>query len=117
MADDDAGDLAEAIAALRADLAAAMDEGRGQGMQFGLGDVELTLQLVARKHGGARIGWAVLGVGGSYDAARTHSIKLVLQPMFETPAGILTRDFTIASQGSSQPVVGEQMLPEGDQPG
>jgi hypothetical protein len=48
----DGGDLPEAIASLRAGLEAALAEGRGKDVQFGLGEVELTLQLVADKHAG-----------------------------------------------------------------
>ncbi len=49
------GDLVNAIAALRADLQDAMAERRGHGVQFGLGDIELTLQLVADKHAGGKL--------------------------------------------------------------
>ena len=67
------GDLAEAIAALRADLEAALAEGQGKDVQFVLGDVELTLQLVADKHAGGKIGWSVLGVdAGASRSGRTR---------------------------------------------
>jgi hypothetical protein len=105
--------LAEAVASLRADLLAAIVEGQGKDLQFGLGDVELTLQLVATKHGGAKIGWSLLGIDGSYDAARTHVAKLTLQPAYRTTAGGYTRDFTIASQTLAEPRVGPEPLPGG----
>jgi hypothetical protein len=76
------GDLAEAIAALRASLEAAVAEGQGKDVQFVLGDVELTLQLVADRHAGGKIGWSVLGVDAGGKSERMHSVKLVLQPRF-----------------------------------
>lgn len=81
------GDLAEAIAALRAGLEAALAEGQGKGVQFVLGDVELTLQLVADRHAGGKIGWSVLGADAGGKSERTHSVKLVLQPRFLQPDG------------------------------
>src|ERR1700685_1839532 len=77
----DAGDLAEAIEALRADLESAIQEGHGKNVQFGVGDIELTLQLVATKHGGGKIGWSVLGLAAGAENARTHTIKLKLTPL------------------------------------
>ena len=82
-----AGDLAEAVATLRASLESAMAEGHGKDVQFVLGDVELTLQLVADRHAGGKIGWSVLGVGAGGKSERTHSVKLVLQPRFKQPDG------------------------------
>jgi hypothetical protein len=67
------GDLAEAIAALRAGLDAALAEGQGKDVQFGLGDVELTLRLVAEKHAGGKIGWSVLGAAAGGTSERTHT--------------------------------------------
>jgi hypothetical protein len=81
------GDLAAAVAALRADLESAMAEGQGKDVQFVLGDVELTLQLVAEKHGGGKVGWSVLGVDAGGKSERTHSVKLVLQPRFKQKDG------------------------------
>jgi len=104
-------DLTEAIAGLRKSLLAAMEEGQGQPMQFGLSEVEVTLQLVATKHGGGKIGWSVLGVDGSYDSAKTHSVKLKLQPTYQSEDGTYTRDFTIASQASSSPEFGPAPVP------
>lgn len=72
----EAGDLAGAIASLRADLESAIREGQGHDVQFGLGDVELTLQLVATKHGGGKVGWSVLGVDAGVQNERTHTVKL-----------------------------------------
>ena len=100
------GDLAEAIAALRAGLEAALAEGSGKDVQFGLGDVELTLQLVADKHAGGKIGWSVLGVDAGGKSERTHSMKLVLQPRFRQKDGSYIGDFTITDRPDTAPDVG-----------
>lgn len=99
------GDLVKAIAALRADLQAAMGEGQGKSMQFGLGDIELTLQLVAEKHGGGTIGWSILGVDAGAQSERTHIVKLTLKPQYLRPDGTYTTEFTIADQVDAVPDV------------
>lgn len=93
----DAGDLAEAIEALRADLESAIEEGQGKNVQFGVGEIELTLQLVATKHGGGKIGWSVLGLAAGAENARTHTIKLKLTPRRVQADG--TYDNLVASTG------------------
>jgi hypothetical protein len=100
------GDLAEAVASLRADLEAALAEGQGKHVQFGLGDVELTLQLVADKHAGGKIGWSVLGADVGGKSERTHAVKLVLQPLFRQEDGSYSGDFTIADRPDGAPGVG-----------
>jgi|SRR5882724_11503140 len=100
------GDLAEAIAALRAGLEAALAEGRGRHVQFGLGDVELTLQLVADKHAGGKIGWSVLGADAGGKSERTHSVKLMLQPRYRQPDGTYSDEFTIADESGASPGIG-----------
>lgn len=102
----DIGDLPEAIAALRAGLESALTEGQGQDVQFALGDVELTLQLVADKHAGGKIGWSVLGVDAGGKSERTHSVKLVLKPRFRQENGSYRDDFTIADRPDVTPGVG-----------
>ena len=104
---EEGGDLVQAIAALRTDLQDAMAQGRGDDVQFGLGDVELTLQLVADKHAGGKIGWSVLGVDAGLKSERTHVVKLTLKPHYRKPDGTYTTDFTIADQTGAAPVVGE----------
>lgn len=102
----DAGDLAEAIAALRADLETAISEGHGKNVQFGLGEIELTLQLVATKHGGGKVGWSILGVDAGAGNERTHTIKLTLKPLQRAADGTYTADFAVASQATAVPGVG-----------
>jgi len=88
--------LAEAIGALRAELATAMSEGSGKALQFTLDPVELSLQTVITKDANGKIGWQVLEVGGSYESAATHSLTLRLTPLWRSKDGRLVRDFTIA---------------------
>jgi hypothetical protein len=100
------GDLVKAIAALRVDLQAAMAEGQGTDVQFGLGDVELTLQLVAEKHAGGKIGWSVLGADAGAKSERTHVVKLTLKPKCRQPDGAYSTDFAIADQVDKVPGIG-----------
>jgi hypothetical protein len=50
---EEGGDLVKALASLRADLQAAMAGGRGNDVQFGLGEIELTLQPRYRQSDGS----------------------------------------------------------------
>jgi hypothetical protein len=102
----DVGDLAEAIAALRADVESAIVEGRGREVQFGLGEIELTLQLVATKHGGGKIGWSVLGIDAGAGNQRTHAVKLTLQPLHRMPDGGYAAKFAVADHAATEPGVG-----------
>ena len=102
----DAGDLADAIASLRSDLESAISEGRDKDVQFGLGEIELTLQLIATKHGGGRIGWSVLGADAGAESARTHTIKLTLKPLRRTADGTYTADFAVADHRALDPGIG-----------
>lgn len=102
----DTGDLAEAVESLRAGLEAALAQGRDRDVQFGLGDVELTLQLVADRHGGGKIGWSVLGVDAGVNSERTHSVKLVLKPRIRREDGNYGEDGTIADRPDGAPGIG-----------
>jgi hypothetical protein len=92
--------LASAVEALRRELAEALDAGRDQDIQFGLEPIELTVQAAVSKEANGKIGWKILGLGGSYESASTQTLRLRLTPMLRT-AGGLTRDFAIA--GPSTP--------------
>lgn len=102
----EAGDLAEAIAALRSGLEAALAEGQGRDVQFSLGDIELTLQLVADKHVGGKIGWSVLGADAGGKSERTHSLKLVLKPRLRQEDGSYSEQGRIADELEDAPGVG-----------
>jgi hypothetical protein len=89
--------LAAAIEALRTELSGAMAAGGGQGMQFALEPIELTVQAVVTVEGNGKIGWKILEFGGSHESAVTQTLKLTLAPVWKRPDGTLVRDFTIAS--------------------
>lgn len=103
----DIGDLAEAIAALRAGLEAALAEGQGRDVQFALGDVELTLQLVADKHAGGKIGWSVLGADAGGKSERTHSVKLTLRPRLRQGSRPEDDELRITDEADETPGIGE----------
>ena len=93
--------LAEAIGALRAELAAAMAEGVGKEFQFTLDPIELTIQTVITKDVNGKVGWQVLEAGGSYESAATHSLTLRLTSWWRDEDGRLVRDFAIADASLS----------------
>jgi Trypsin-co-occurring domain 2 len=111
MADTTVG-LAAAIAALRKELLAAMDEGRDAPMRFRLSPVELSLQVAVTKEAQGKIGWQVLGLGGSYSSGTTQTLVLRLEPLWRQDSGSYTGDFAIADQGTRTGHVGP-LPPEG----
>ncbi|MBD0692549.1 trypco2 family protein [Streptomyces sp. CBMA123] len=104
--------LAAAIEALRAELTAALDKGQDKPMQFRLEPIELTVQASVTKDGGGKIGWSVLGIGASAEAANTQTLTLRLAPMWKTPEGTLTTDFTITSITAGGDTFGPPPKPE-----
>jgi len=94
--------LADAIDALRAELAEAIARGIGQPMRFRIEPIELEVQAVITKDAGGRIGWGALGVGASYKSASTQTLKLKLKPIWQTPDGKLVEDPLIADQTTAQ---------------
>ncbi|MFE0130374.1 trypco2 family protein [Streptomyces sp. NPDC059037] len=86
MADNEAwAGLAEAIGAIRGELQRAADEGRGQGVQFRTGPVELEFSVDVRVDGEARAKVFVLPFSAEAKAARAKGtvsrVKLTLQPV------------------------------------
>jgi hypothetical protein len=100
--------LAEAIEALRTELSGAMLFGHGEGMQFELQPIELTLQVAVSDAGNGKISWKVLEVGASRQSTSTQMMKLTLTPIWKRPDGTLVRDYTIASAG----VPGDRIGPD-----
>lgn len=98
--------LADAIAALRKELLAAMVEGQDAAMRFRLAPVELSLQVVVTREAGGKIGWHVIGLGGSYTSAATQTLALRLEPVWRQGDGSFTSDFTIADQDVQSPHFG-----------
>jgi hypothetical protein len=92
---DDLWGLADAIAALRRELAKAMESGEGQRIKFRLQPVEITIQAVVTKGADGRIGWSVIGIGGKAESARTHALKVILQPLVRTETGEYTSEYSI----------------------
>jgi hypothetical protein len=92
--------LADAIEALREALTDAIEQGRSANMQFRVEPIELTLQAVVTKDANGKIGWAALGVGGTYESARTQTLTLRLRPVWRMSDGNLVEDFTVADQSA-----------------
>jgi len=98
--------LAEAVESLRAELMMALEAGKDQPMQFSVEPIELTAQVVVTKGADGKIGWNLIGVGGSYESATTQTLTLKLAPVWKKPDGTLERDFTIASAGPADDLIG-----------
>ncbi len=105
MADATVG-LADAIAALRKELLAAVAEGEDAAMRFRLAPVELSMQVAVTKDAEGKIGWHVLGLGGSYSSAVTQTLALRLEPVWKQESGSYTPDFAIADQRAESPRLG-----------
>ena len=110
MADATVG-LADAIAALRKELLAAMDEGENSAMRFRLAPVELSLHVAVTKEADGRIGWHVLELGGKYTSATMQTLALRLEPMWQQDDGSYRGGGTIADQSFERPHFGPR-IPE-----
>ena len=86
MASDNIAGLADAIEALRAELATAQNAGGQGGLRFGVNDIELTLNLVIVKGGHAGIGRGV-GLGAKAESTAMQTLTLKLTPVLDTPDG------------------------------
>jgi hypothetical protein len=76
--------LADAISALRQEIIAAAESGRGKQVRFKVESLELELQVAASKEAGVDGGirfW-VISIGGktAKTTERTHSVKISLVP-------------------------------------
>jgi hypothetical protein len=105
MADATVG-LADAIAALRKELLAAVAEGKDAAMRFRLAPVELSMQVAVTKDAEGKIGWHILGLGGSYSSAVTQTLALRLEPVWKQDGDSYTSDFAIADQRAESPRIG-----------
>jgi hypothetical protein len=104
--------LADAIASLRKELLAAMSEGEGAEMRFRMAPVDLSLQVGVTKEAEGKIGWQVLGIGGSYATAATQTLRLRLEPVWRQHDGSYTADFMIADQAATSPRFGPRAAAE-----
>jgi Trypsin-co-occurring domain 2 len=98
--------LAAAVESLRAELMQAVEDGKNQPMQFSVEPIELTAQVAVTKGADGKIGWNLLGLGGSWESASTQTLTLKLTPVWRKPDGTLERDFTISSVGTAGDVIG-----------
>ena len=98
--------LAEAVESMRAELMKAVEAGKDQPMQFSVEPIELTAQVGVTKEADGKIGWNLLGIGGSWESASTQTLTLRLTPVWRKPDGTLERDFTIASARPAGDVIG-----------
>jgi hypothetical protein len=76
--------LADAVRALRAELNAAVEEGRDEAIRFELGTVQMEFLVEVAKEAGADAGirfWVVsLGAKGGVTSTSTHRVTLELTP-------------------------------------
>ena len=98
--------LADAIQALREELMVAFTEGQGNLVQFRLAPIELSLQVAVTKGAQGKVGWHVLGLGGSYESAATQTLKLRMQPLAVAGDGTVHDDFIVSDQTEESPRVG-----------
>jgi hypothetical protein len=83
--------LREAIRALRAEIAEAMDEGQNEDIRFEAGDIDLEFQVEVRQEKdlslGANIYFFVLHAGAAKSTALTHKVKMTLKPGIARKSG------------------------------
>ena len=79
--------LADAVESLREELELALRKAEGRVVRFGLESVELTLEVAVSWVGEAKLGWSVIGAGGSRESGRTQTLTLTLSPKLLDPAG------------------------------
>jgi hypothetical protein len=76
--------VAEAIERLREELESALAAGRGRAVQFGVGEVTLTLNVVAERSrdASAKIRWWLVEAGGGVGSSSqvTQTLVLTLRP-------------------------------------
>ncbi len=100
-------ELAEAIAAVRAQLRQAQDQGLGADVRFAVGSVEVEFAVEATKTGGGEASVKVLNLlslGAKAEVARalTNRVKVVLNPI-----GVGGQPFEVASPRRTRPDVDE----------
>jgi|SRR5215472_7424859 len=92
--------LAAALESLREELQLAWDAGEGSPIRFGVSDVKLTLDVVARREaeGGGKIRWWLVEAGGSVAAAKeqTQTLELTLKPGIYDTQGKLVGPLAVA---------------------
>ena len=83
--------LSSALDALRLELEQAWAASQGQRIRFRVGDVTMTIQVVARRErgGGGKLRWWVIEAGAEAKAAdeTTQTLVLTLTPSVQDEAG------------------------------
>lgn len=112
--------LADAIKALRQELAMAMEEGQEKSVRFELGPVEMEFLLQVTKDAGGSAGvkfWIVsLGGQAGISSGSTHRVKLALTPkdaLGESPL-ISDTEKTLSAAGNSEASDASDTEPESD---
>ncbi|MGA4792454.1 trypco2 family protein [Nocardia sp. AB354] len=81
--------LSDAIESVRSELQEAWARGQGQWVQFGIGQVSLTLTVVAGRSvgGSGKIRWWVVEAGaeGHLEREATQTLVLTLNPFLQDP--------------------------------
>jgi Trypsin-co-occurring domain 2 len=99
--------LSAALEGLREELESAWEKGAGKAIRFGVGEVTLTLEAVARRDvdGSGKIRWWLIEAGGGVTAGKETTQTLVLKL---TPG-------LYDAQGNARPldVAGDQQQPGG----
>ncbi len=90
--------LADAIEALRTELVSVAVDTQDKRLSFTVEPIELTVQAVVTRDADGRIGWSVLGLGGSYSTGHTQTLTLRLTPLWRNSDGSLVNDFAIADR-------------------
>ena len=79
--------LAEAIRQLREEIASAVRNARDEELKFGLGPIELELEVELTVSGGAKADfkWVIVSLGAEAKGQnlRRHRIKLTLSPLID----------------------------------
>ena len=98
--------VAEAIERLREELETALDAGAGHRVQFGLGDVTLTVSAVAGKamDGSGKVRWWIVEAGGgmSRSSQAAQTLVLTLRPQFVDEYGHRT-DLHVTAKDVEEP--------------
>jgi hypothetical protein len=98
--------LSELIDALRVELAVAIDQGKNQAIQFGVGPIELEVEIGVSKTttgGGGVEFWVVKAAGErGHEDVVTHRVKVTLEPKLASGSGPLE---VAAPSSSGQPPV------------
>jgi Trypsin-co-occurring domain 2 len=104
VADNSVAGLAEAIDALREELAKAQRVGSGNDIHFRVSGIELTINAVVTTNASGHVGWGILRIGAQVESAVMQTLKLTFQAVQKTETGEI--DFLVADSDQSPPYFG-----------